>query len=121
MAGAYCNYCGTRCFVDRVIPDGPMKGWSGHLATCQGGMAHDLKVTGHTHLDSINPVTDPEAAAACREADPVGGEGSEADAAKAVRECRVHGEVPDDHFPCRVPGESAGQFTNRLLGYWRDV
>lgn len=60
MAGAYCQYCGHRCFVDRVIPDGPMKGWSGHLATCGPGMAHDLKVTGHTHLTAVNPVTDPE-------------------------------------------------------------
>jgi hypothetical protein len=57
MAGAYCKFCGHRCFVDRVIPDGPMKGWSGHLATCQGGMAHDLEVTGHTHETALNPVT----------------------------------------------------------------
>jgi hypothetical protein len=64
MAGAYCKFCGHRCFVLRVIPDGPSKGWSGHLATCTDGMAHDLKVTGHTHLTAINPVTDPEAAAA---------------------------------------------------------
>lgn len=40
---------------------------------------------------------------------------------EATRECRVHGTVPDDHFPCRVPGETADQFTNRVLGYWRDV
>ena len=39
----------------------------------------------------------------------------------ATTECRVHGTVPDDHFPCRVPGETADQFQNRLLGYWRDV
>jgi hypothetical protein len=64
MAGAYCKFCGHRCFVGRVIPDGPMKGWRGHLATCQGGMAHDLKVTGHTHETAVNPATDPEAAAA---------------------------------------------------------
>jgi len=38
-----------------------------------------------------------------------------------MTECRHHGEVPDDHFPCRAPGETAGQFTNRALGYWRDV
>lgn len=45
-----------------------------------------------------------------------------ADTARATTECRVHGTVPeDDHFPCRVPGETAGQFTNRALGYWRDV
>ena len=64
MAGAYCKFCQTRCFVLRVIPDGPSKGWTGHLATCRDGMAHDLGVTGHTHLSSINPVTDPEAASA---------------------------------------------------------
>lgn len=65
MAGAYCKFCQARRFVDRVIPSGPMKGWTGHLATCQGGMAHDLKVTGHTHLSAVNPTTDPEAADAC--------------------------------------------------------
>lgn len=64
MAGAYCHYCGRRCFVLRIIPDGPSQGWSFHLATCRGGMAHDLEVTGHTHLTAVNPVTDPEAAAA---------------------------------------------------------
>jgi hypothetical protein len=64
MAGAYCKFCGTRCFLLRTIPDGPQKGWTGHLATCAEGMAHDLKVTGHTHETAINPITDPEAAAA---------------------------------------------------------
>lgn len=64
MAGAYCRYCGRRCFVLRVIPDGPSKGWLGHLATCREGMIHDLKVTGHTHITAINPITEPEAAAA---------------------------------------------------------
>jgi hypothetical protein len=64
MAGAYCKFCGRRCFVYRVIPDGPRQGWGGHLATCLDGMAHDLKKTGHTHITAINPVTEPEAAAA---------------------------------------------------------
>ena len=64
MAGSYCKFCGHRCFVLRVIPDGPQKGWTGHLATCRGGMEHDLKETGHTHLTAVNPVTEPEAAAA---------------------------------------------------------
>lgn len=36
-------------------------------------------------------------------------------------ECRVHGPVDDDHFPCRAPGESAELFTMRCLGYIRDV
>ena len=66
MAGAYCRYCDQRCFVLRVIPDGPQKGWTGHLATCQRGMAHDLKVVGHTHITAINPILEPDAAAAVR-------------------------------------------------------
>ena len=61
--GSYCKFCQTRCFVVRVIPDGPSKGWSGCMATCQGGMAHYLAKTGHTHLTAVNPVTEPEAAA----------------------------------------------------------
>jgi len=64
MAGSYCRFCGRRCFVLRVIPDGPSQGRSFHLATCQGGMAHDLMKTGHTHITAINPVAEPEAAAA---------------------------------------------------------
>jgi hypothetical protein len=64
MAGAYCKFCAQRCFVLRVIPDGPSKGRSFHLATCRDGMVHDLKMTGHTHLSAVNPVTEPEAAAA---------------------------------------------------------
>ena len=64
MAGAYCKFCGTRCFVLRVIPDGPCKGWTGHLATCQRGMMHDFGKTGHTHITAVNPVTEHEAVAA---------------------------------------------------------
>ena len=64
MAGAYCKFCGRRCFVLRVLPDGLWKGWTGHMATCAGGIAHDLKVTGHSHITAVNPVTDPEAASA---------------------------------------------------------
>lgn len=64
MAGAYCKFCGRRCFVLRVIPDGPSKGWSGHLATCRDGMVFDLRETGHTHITAVNPITEPEAAAA---------------------------------------------------------
>lgn len=63
MAGSYCKFCGHRCFVLRTIPDGPQKGWTGHLATCQRGMMHDLGETGHTHLTAVNPVTEPDAAA----------------------------------------------------------
>lgn len=63
MAGAYCKFCQRRCFVLRVIPDGPQKGWTGHLATCRDGMAHDLGETGHTHLTAVNPILEPEEAA----------------------------------------------------------
>jgi hypothetical protein len=41
MAGAYCKFCNNRCFVYRILPDGPQKGWAGHLATCAPGMEHD--------------------------------------------------------------------------------
>jgi hypothetical protein len=51
MAGTYCRYCGHRCFVDRTLPD---FSWSGHLATCLDGMAHDRKVTGYDHTTALN-------------------------------------------------------------------
>jgi hypothetical protein len=53
MAGSYCRYCGQRCFVYRVLPGGS---WSGHMATCAAGMAHDRAVTGHDHTTAINPM-----------------------------------------------------------------
>jgi hypothetical protein len=56
MAGAYCTFCGRRCFVDRIVPDGPSQGWSGHMATCPAGMAHDRAVTGYDHTTAINPL-----------------------------------------------------------------
>jgi hypothetical protein len=34
--------------------------------------------------------------------------------------CRYHGEVPYEHM-CRRPGESAMEFTGRVLGETRDV
>jgi hypothetical protein len=34
------------------------------MATCPDGMAHDLAVLGHTHITAINPITEPDAAAA---------------------------------------------------------
>lgn len=56
MSGAYCRFCDHRCFVLRVIPDGPQKGWSGHLATCARGKAYDRTQTGGYDADSaINP------------------------------------------------------------------
>jgi hypothetical protein len=78
MAGAYCKFCDRRCFVSRVIPGGPLAGRSFHLATCPAGMAHDQAATGYTHLTAVNPITDPDAAAACA-MDPVDGEGSDCD------------------------------------------
>lgn len=71
MAGAYCKFCGQRCFVYRVIPDGPSMGWGGHLATCARGMELDRQITGHDHTTAVNPVTDPEGAR--RIADAMGG------------------------------------------------
>jgi hypothetical protein len=62
MAGAYCKFCGFRCFVYRIVPDGPEKGWGGHMATCREGMELDLKVLGHTHLTAVNPITEPDLA-----------------------------------------------------------
>lgn len=53
MAGAYCQFCDKRCFVARTLPDGS---WSGHMATCVAGMAHDRAVTGHDHTTAINPL-----------------------------------------------------------------
>lgn len=64
MSGSYCQFCGNRCFVDRVVPDGPQRSWRGHMATCRDGMALDLKVLGHTHITAINPITTLEAAKA---------------------------------------------------------
>lgn len=64
MAGAYCRFCGLRCFVLRVLPDGPEAGKSYHLATCRRGMMHDLGACGHTHLTALNPATEPAAVAA---------------------------------------------------------
>lgn len=52
MAGAYCQFCGHRCFVYRVLADG--RGF--HLATCLKGMKHDRKVCGQDHTTAINPL-----------------------------------------------------------------
>lgn len=54
MAGAYCKFCGMRCFVYRILPDAS---WSGHMATCQGGMAHDRQQTGYDSETAVNPMT----------------------------------------------------------------
>lgn len=56
MAGAYCKFCGRRCFVYRIIPAGPKEGWAGHLATCAAGMEHDRQQTGYDHTTAENPL-----------------------------------------------------------------
>jgi hypothetical protein len=55
MAGAYCNFCGHRCFVYREISVGGTKLWWGHMATCPKGMEFDRKVLGVTHREAHNP------------------------------------------------------------------
>lgn len=57
MAGAYCRYCGSRCFVYRQVlnPGGEVR-WAGHLATCSGGMAHDRASIGADHTTAHNPL-----------------------------------------------------------------
>lgn len=52
MAGKYCRFCDHRCFVNRELPDGS---WSGHMATCPEGAAHDRKVTGYDFKTAVNP------------------------------------------------------------------
>lgn len=60
MAGAYCIYCDQRCFVLRTVPDGSHAGWSGHMATCPEGMAHDRRyLGGYDSSTSINPYARP--------------------------------------------------------------
>lgn len=51
MPGPYCRYCDHRCFVARTLPD---FSWSGHLATCPDGMAHDRKRLGFDHSTALN-------------------------------------------------------------------
>ena len=56
MAGAYCNFCGRRCFVYReVILVGQVM-WSGHMATCPDGKAHDQQVCGRNADTAHNPL-----------------------------------------------------------------
>lgn len=49
--GPYCQYCGRRCFVPRIVPDSYVT----ILATCSKGMEHDLKMLGVTYLTAANP------------------------------------------------------------------
>jgi hypothetical protein len=70
MAGAYCQYCGQRCFVLRTLPDDATSraGQSLHLAACAAGAAHDRESTGYDHTTAVNPMSgkpggDPESSA----------------------------------------------------------
>ncbi len=51
MAGAYCRFCDRRCFVWRRVRVGGQVIFSGHLATCADGKAHDRAKLG-TDADS---------------------------------------------------------------------
>lgn len=55
MAGAYCKFCGRRCFVERILPAGPHEPRRLHMATCPAGMEHDRKATGYDQTTAINP------------------------------------------------------------------
>lgn len=56
MAGAYCRFCGQRCFVYReVIVAGELV-WAGHLATCAAGKVHDRASIGQDADTAHNPV-----------------------------------------------------------------
>ncbi len=56
MAGAYCKFCGQRCFVDRKMPEDARwrPGQSVHLATCREGAAYDRQHSGYDHTTAIN-------------------------------------------------------------------
>lgn len=55
MAGAYCRYCGQRCFVYReVIVEGEFV-WGGHMATCASGKEHDRRSVGMDADTAHNP------------------------------------------------------------------
>jgi hypothetical protein len=55
MAGAYCQYCDQRCFVDRQVIVAGVVVWSGHMATCARGMEHDRAALGVDHTTAHNP------------------------------------------------------------------
>jgi hypothetical protein len=55
MAGAYCQYCGRRCFLLRVVIVAGVVVWSGHMATCERGMARDRDAIGIDYTRAHNP------------------------------------------------------------------
>ena len=58
MAGAYCRYCGQRCFVYREVIVGGEFVWGGHMATCDRGMEHDRSVLAMDSTTAHNPAWD---------------------------------------------------------------
>ena len=52
MAGAYCMFCGQRCFVYRIVPGSNVT----HLATCARGMALDREKLGVDYTTAVNPM-----------------------------------------------------------------
>ncbi len=55
MAGAYCRFCGNRCFVYREVIVGGATLWAGHMATCSKGAQHTKDVLGITFREAHNP------------------------------------------------------------------
>jgi len=55
MAGAYCKFCDTRCFVYRQVIVGGEVIWAGHMATCQRGRGHDRATLGVDFETAHNP------------------------------------------------------------------
>lgn len=58
MAGAYCKFCGRRCFVYRQVWAGGELVWAGHLATCGDGKRHDRASIGADSGTAHNPNSD---------------------------------------------------------------
>lgn len=49
--GPYCDYCGQRCFVPRVVPGSHVT----ILATCAKGAEHDRRSLGVDFRSARNP------------------------------------------------------------------
>lgn len=49
--GPYCDYCGRRCFVPRVVPGSRVT----ILATCAKGAEHDRRALGVDFRTARNP------------------------------------------------------------------
>lgn len=62
MAGAYCRYCGHRCFVYRQVWRHGRLTFSGHLATCTEGKAWDRSQLGGVDADTAYNPADPASA-----------------------------------------------------------